>query len=77
MKLVSRWITRELVGRSGGMLVFWSEQVNVQLMACNDFSRELLVGTMDDQESFWITFVYASTDARLRQNQWGFFIKRK
>lgn len=59
------------------MLAFWSEQVTVKLMECNEFSIELQVCTEDGQESFWITFVHASTNARIRKSQWDTQINKK
>lgn len=46
-------------------------------MESNDFSIELQVCTVDGKESFYVIFVYASTDVRIRQRQWEILIKRK
>lgn len=41
MKLGSRWMTRDPMGRSGEMLVFWTEQVHVKIIKSINFSIEL------------------------------------
>lgn len=70
-------MTRDPVGRSGEMLMFWSEHVQVKIMDSNDFSIKLQVCTVDGKESFWVIFMYANTDIRIRQRQWETSIKKK
>lgn len=68
-------MTKDSVGKSGSMLVFWSELVQVKIMESNDFSIEMQVTTLDGKESFCVIFVYASTDDKVRQVQWETLIK--
>lgn len=70
-------MTRDPVGKNGGMFMFWSELVQVNIMENNDFSIEMQVTTVDGKESFWVIFVYTSTDVKVRQRQWETLLKKK
>lgn len=69
-------MTRDPVGKNGGMFMFWSELVQVKIMESNDFSTEMQVTTVDGKESFWVIFVYTSTEVNGRQRQWETLIKK-
>lgn len=70
-------MARDPVGRSGGMLVFWKDQVQVIIHHCDEFSFELEVSSVVGKDNFRITFVYASTDTRVRNDQWESLIQRQ
>lgn len=43
----------------------------------DDFSTELQVNSGDWKDNFWITCVYANTEARIRYTQWESLKQRK
>lgn len=54
----------------GGILVAWGQNIVIKQIRKIDFSLELIVENEAENETFWVTFVYASTEARERQVQW-------
>lgn len=67
LKFGSRWVTRDPVSRKGGMLVAWSEHVQVKMMGNNEYNMEMQAVSKHEKERFWVTFVHASIDAKERQ----------
>lgn len=47
---------RDLVGRKGGMLVPWSENVQIKVMRSTEFCIEVHVTTDNERKKFWAIF---------------------
>lgn len=62
----------EPVGRQGGMLLLWSENVRVCQLIKSEFCLEVEIEGPNFIGSWWIVFVYASTDVATRGRQWDF-----
>lgn len=77
LKYDDRWAIQEPIGRKGGMFVAWDQSVEVKQIELHDFCIELRIGSKGGDSDFWIILVYASTDFRERQQQWGFLKARK
>lgn len=60
----------DLVGRKGEMLVAWSEHMQIKMMRSNDFCVKMQVALEGEKDSFWATFMHASTEAKERQRKW-------
>lgn len=67
LKLGGIWTVRDLVGKKGGMLVPWSENVQIKVMRSTEFRMEVHVTTDNEREKFWQFFMQASTDANERK----------
>lgn len=48
------------------MLVAWSDQVHGRVTSSIEFYLEMQVDTSDEQELYWVIFVYTSTEAKVR-----------
>lgn len=72
-----RWDTVEPDGRKGGMLVAWTQNVEVKQIRKNNFCIEMQIRSDEVMFDQWFIFVYASTDANMRKQQWDFVRARK
>lgn len=66
LRFVDRWTVSEPVGRKGGLMLAWNENVQVRVIRCTNFCIEAQVSAENGKEQFWATFLYASTDANER-----------
>lgn len=58
------------MGRKGGLLVAWNEDVQEKVIRCTGFCIEVQVTAENRKKQFWTTFVHASTYAKERTGQW-------
>lgn len=65
------------MGKKGGMLVAWIKNVKIKQFRKTDFCMEFQIENKTEDVSFWIVFMYASTDRNERQRQWEYLKKRK
>lgn len=72
LQFSDRWEFSEPEGRRGGLLVAWNQNIEPEHISKNDFFMELRVGSEDGGANLWIIFVYASTDIRIKKQQWEF-----
>lgn len=56
------------VGKKGVMLVAWNESGQIKQIKKNDFCFEMLVEPEMVDDTFWIVFVYASTESKEMKN---------
>lgn len=77
LQFKDRWAMKEPRGRKGGMLIAWGQHVDIKQIWMNDFCIELQIAIEGEGEAVWVIFVYASTDAKERQQQWEFLQVRK
>lgn len=77
LQFQNRWAINESRGRKGGMFVAWGPNVDVKQLWMNDFYVELQIEVEGEEGVVWIIFVYASTEAKERQQQWEFLKDRK
>ncbi|CAA0840022.1 Unknown protein, partial [Striga hermonthica] len=59
-------------GLSGGLLVLWSRDVVIKHIISNHFCIQLEVDNIGVSGSFWVVFIYASSDKNERIQQWNF-----
>lgn len=71
------WDTVEPVGKSGGLLVAWKEEIQIRSIIKNDFCYEIQIQSDEDVKPLWLIFVYTSTESRERRTQWEYLIQRK
>ncbi|GER32212.1 non-ltr retroelement reverse transcriptase [Striga asiatica] len=55
---------------SGGLLLAWSRDVEINQIICDSFHFEVEFRLHHQDQFRWIIFVYLSTDKRIRENQW-------
>lgn len=60
-----RWMTVDSVGRSGGLLVGWSDIVTIHSIQACEFCEG-----PETNRRMWAIFVYASIRDRIRAIQW-------
>lgn len=77
LSLGIRWDMVEPVGKRGGLLVAWSDRIQIQKIIKRDFCVEMLVEPERSEDIFWAIFVYASTENKDRERQWEFLQLRK
>lgn len=65
-----RWSVMDPVGRSGGLLLSWTEEVNVYQIKSSTFSLEIEFETPKTNRRMWAVFVYASNKEKVRTEQW-------
>lgn len=61
-----RWGVSEPDGRNGGLLVAWTDKVEVLHMPKYVFCMELEVRVAYEESSFWVIFGHASVEGRER-----------
>lgn len=71
LKFGNRWEVRDPIGRKGGLLIVWKDNVNIKSFWSNDFCIEVPVESEDTKDSFRVVFVHASFNANEMQNQWA------
>lgn len=77
LQFQDRWAVTEPIGRKGGLLVAWNQEIEVKQLWSNDFCMELRVIYEQEESETWVIFVHASTDTKERQQQWEFLNNRK
>lgn len=70
LKLKNRWDAVNPRGRSGGLLIFWSLNVQVIQVVTSPFSIEVEFQCSETKGSWWGVFVYCSVDEKERREQW-------
>lgn len=65
-----RWHVVDPVGRSGGLLLGWSNTITVYQVVCTAYSMEVELESADTQGKVWVVLVYASVNERIRLEQW-------
>ncbi|XP_071918953.1 uncharacterized protein [Coffea arabica] len=64
------------VGRVGGLVVIWKEELKVKKKLFTSFTVELLIEDSEAKIEWWCICAYASADARIRKGQWE-VVKRR
>lgn len=77
LRWITNWKIMDLRGLSGGILLGWSQQIQVKQVVSNDFCFEVEIEEVNHPGTFWGIFVYASPDKQLRQDQWQYLIQQK
>ena len=62
------------VGRSGGILLFWDDTINVTIKFMN---KNIIYAYVTDHHhnNFWLACLYGHPEAHLRQNVWNQLIE--
>lgn len=58
------------IGKSGGLLLGWNDEVQVYQIRCSSFSLEVELETLETNIRMWAIFVYASNKEKVRAEQW-------
>lgn len=72
LRFQNRRVCVDPKGLSGGLLACWTENVLIYNVLTTQFCIELECSRSHGKENFWVIFVYASTDAQVRQQQWNY-----
>lgn len=67
----------EAAGKSGGMAVYWKEEGLIKKVETTTFTMEVLVEEAADKTRWWCIGIYASTDSRIKRQQWAVIKRRK
>lgn len=70
LRVKNRWEVVESMCRSGGMLIFWGENVLVHQIIKLEFCIETEIEGDGFERRVWVIFIYASTDVNMRKAQW-------
>lgn len=73
----NRWEVVNPSGKNGGLLVFWSDKVQVYHIIKSDFCMELEIEGDDFEGKCWIVFLYASTDIGTMKMLWDILLEMK
>lgn len=65
-----RWFVLDPIGRSAGLLLGWTEEVNTHQIISSRFSLEVEFETIDKKGKMWEVFVSASNKEKDRMDQW-------
>ncbi|KAL3530647.1 hypothetical protein ACH5RR_009969 [Cinchona calisaya] len=65
------------LNKSGGMAMFWRNDVNVLKVQSTAFTIEMELRSLVSQESWWFIGIYASTEDLARRGQWKVIQRRK
>lgn len=69
MHLDNRWQVSEPDGRKKGMLVAWSQRVEIKHRWTNEFCVELRLKYESESTDVWVIFVHECTDVNERHQQ--------
>lgn len=75
LKFQNRWLCVDPSGMSDRLLVCWSDKVVIHNVITSHFCIELECSGIDDHETFWVVFMYASTDIQIRREQWDYLVQ--
>ncbi|XP_071905925.1 uncharacterized protein [Coffea arabica] len=64
------------VGIAGGLAVIWKKDIQVKSILFTSFTIELLIGDHRGGRDWWCVCVYASTDDKIREQQWRVLERR-
>lgn len=75
VQFVRKWDGGQMVcygssRNSGGLLLSWTEKVNVYQIKSSNFSLEIEFETLETNGRMWAVFVYASNKEKFRTEQW-------
>ena len=62
-----RWKVVDPLGRSGGLLIFWSQNIQVCNIVISSFSIEVKFQSNVSKEKGWGIFVYASVEEKTEE----------
>lgn len=65
-----RWFVVDLIGKSDGLLLGWTEEVTIHQIISSMFSLEVEFETIDTKGKMWEVFVYANNKEKDRMDQW-------
>ncbi|XP_071914103.1 uncharacterized protein [Coffea arabica] len=65
------------VGTAGGLAVFWRNKLQVKTILFTSFTIELLLADSEGKKDWWCICTYASTDDKVREQQWDVLERRK
>lgn len=63
-------IVVDSMNRSGGMALFWKQEVSVIEIKRTTFTIEPHIADNNKQVDWWLIGIYASCDAAIKKNQW-------
>ncbi|GER52284.1 non-LTR reverse transcriptase [Striga asiatica] len=72
-----RLVAVDPIGISGGLVLLWDSSQNIIQIIQHSFCFEVEIGKPNSNVSFWVVFVYMSTDRVIREDQWSFLINAK
>lgn len=64
-----RWAVVDPIGKSGGLLLSWSEEVIVYQIRSSNFYIDVEFETLETNGRMWATFVYTSNKEKGRAEQ--------
>ena len=70
-------VIMESMNRSGGMALFWKQEVNVIEIHKTAFIIEAHIVDHNQQTDWWLIGSYARCDAAIRKNKWKVRSARK
>lgn len=73
----NNWAVVDPIGKSGGLFLFWGDNITVLRLEKGDFSMEVEVEGNDFAGKWWIIFVYLSPDDHKRREQWEDLKRRR
>ena len=67
----------DALGKAGGLTLMWNSELDVVYVNSGGFYIEAKIEEKDKQFSWWFIGVYASTDDRIRREQWRIINQEK
>ncbi|XP_071915285.1 uncharacterized protein [Coffea arabica] len=64
------------VGLASGLAVLWKKELLDKKVLFSSFTIELLIDDKEAEVEWWCVCVYASTDVRIRREQWKVIVRR-
>lgn len=74
---VDRWQVVDPIGRSGGLLLFWSQNIQIVQIITSSFCIDIEYQSLETEGRWWGVFVYNCVNDRERQDQWAEFVRRR
>lgn len=69
--------TVDAVNKAGGWAIFWKKEVKVLQMVPIAFTMEIQILEKDSNTTWWCVGIYASTNAKIRKEEWKVLKRRK
>lgn len=77
LKLADRWQVIDPVGRSGVLLLFGSQNIQIVQIIISSFCIEVENQSSETKGRWWEVFVYNNVDDREKQEQWADLVRRR
>lgn len=60
---------RDPLARRGGMLMAWSENLQIKMMRSTNFCMKMLVESENETDNFWTIFVHGNTEGEISRGR--------